>query len=161
MLNEKPNLDSGVLHPIRKDIWPVCRLLNYVQNTGGGRSGKDMKDKDTPESIFFLSFLCMLSFHGMLTLLLWNPEGLAGAQRRLVALKEGARCKIAKNGGKRPNAILSTFRGQLQLRVAKLEGRVIAAEGIVKYTLRGKSGTFSENAFSLRKAFRCSQEVLS
>ena len=47
---------------------------------------KDMKDKDTPESIFFLSFLCMLSFHGMLTLLLWNPEGLAGAQRRLVDL---------------------------------------------------------------------------
>ena len=85
MLNEKPNLDSGVLHPIRKDIRSVCHLkLNYVQNTAGGRCVKDMKDKDTPESIFFLSFLCMLSFHGMLTLLLWNPEGLAGAQRRLV-----------------------------------------------------------------------------
>eukprot|EP00956_Cyclotella_meneghiniana_P022525 scaffold42733_cov66-Cyclotella_meneghiniana.AAC.4 len=38
-----------------------------------------MKDKDTTESIFFLSFLCML------TLLLWDPEGLAGAQRRLVS----------------------------------------------------------------------------
>ena len=79
MLNEKPNLDSGVLHPIRKDIRSVCHLkMNYVQNTAGGRCVKDMKDKDTPESIFFLSFLCML------TLLLWDPEGLAGAQRRLV-----------------------------------------------------------------------------
>ena len=31
-----------------------------------------------------------------------------------------ARCKIAKDWGKRPNAILSTFHGEVQLRVAKL-----------------------------------------
>ena len=62
-------------------------MYRTLQNTtAGGRCVKDVKDKDTTESIFFLSFLCMLSFHGMLTLLLWNPEGLAGAQRRLVIL---------------------------------------------------------------------------
>ena len=44
MLNEKPNLDSGVLHPIRKDIRSVCHLkMNYVQNTAGGRCVKDIK----------------------------------------------------------------------------------------------------------------------
>ena len=69
MLNEKPNLDSGVLHPIRKDIRSVCHLkMNYVQNTAGGRCVKDMKDKDTPESIFFLSFLflCRLTIHAII-----------------------------------------------------------------------------------------------
>ena len=57
-------------------------MYRTLQNTAGGRCVKDMKDKDTPESIFFLSFLCMLT----LTLLLWDPEGLAGAQRRLVLI---------------------------------------------------------------------------
>ena len=34
VLNKKTNLDSGVLHPIRKDIRSVCHLkMNYVQNT--------------------------------------------------------------------------------------------------------------------------------
>eukprot|EP00956_Cyclotella_meneghiniana_P013863 scaffold20334_cov71-Cyclotella_meneghiniana.AAC.1 len=58
-------------------------MYRTLQNTtAGGRCVKDVKHKDTPESIFFLSFLCMLM------LLLWDPEGLAGAQRRLVILKE-------------------------------------------------------------------------
>ena len=61
--------------------------MNYVQNLTEHSTWEvceryGMKDKDTPESIFFLSFLCMLT----LLLLLWDPEGLAGAQRRLVII---------------------------------------------------------------------------
>ena len=49
-----------------------------------------------------------------------------------MALKEGVRCKNCERSRKRPNVSVSTFRCEVQLRVAKLEGRVIVLFGTKK-----------------------------